>query len=150
MKHNKSAIINRAKQLCRQNKVRFTKKRQQVFEQLLDYERPASAYDIADSYNKYHDASIAPMSVYRMLDFLIEQGLVHKLQSTNQFVPCAHITCSHSHGTAQFMICTKCKKTTEITLDSNITNSLQKTAHSAGFTINKEQLELMGVCNNCQ
>lgn len=148
--HNKQAIMDEAHLLCQTNGVRFTQKRQRVFGTLIDLEAPVSAYELADAYQKQYKETMAAMSVYRILDFLMEQHLVHKLSSTNKFVPCSHITCNHSHGTAQFLICDQCHAVTEITLDTSIIQALKNSASSVGFHLNDEQLELNARCNSCQ
>lgn len=142
--------MNKARAICTKNGVRFTKKRQEIFETLVGLSAPVSAYELADAYRNNHGEAIAAMSVYRILDFLMEQHLVHKLSSTNKFIPCAHIACEHSHGTAQFLICDQCQAVKEITLKPDIVQELKKTAEQAGFELQGDQLELNARCELCR
>ena len=90
------------------------------------------------------------MSVYRMLDFLMEKGLVHKLSSTNKFLACSHISCDHAHQTPQFLICDSCHSVNEIGLDRTLISALEKSIDAKHFQLNSPQLELHGLCEGCQ
>ena len=75
---------------------------------LLASATPLSAYEIVDRYKTQFQESLPVMSVYRMLDFLIQEKLVHKLETAGQYMSCAHIACDHQHETPQFLICDRC------------------------------------------
>lgn len=146
-KYNK--LIQYAEEQCAKAGVRLTPKRKQVLRTLVQADAPLSAYEITDRYNKTYDDDIAPMSVYRMLDFLISQNLVHKLESTNKFLVCSHILCEHGHGTAQFLICSQCDQVYEITLKKEVVDALRTSADSVDFDLNNKQIELVGRCKLC-
>jgi Fur family zinc uptake transcriptional regulator len=143
-------IIDQAENACIEQGVKLTPKRKAVLLILLENEQPQSAYEISDLYQKKLSEKIPAMSVYRMLEFLIEQGLVHKLASTNKFLACSHITCSHSHQTPQFLICDQCQSVSEVGIDTTLIQALEKSIHQKHFQLNSPQLELHGVCERCQ
>jgi len=150
MTHNFDAVIQRAEQHCQSNGGRLTKKRRLILEVLLETDRPQSAYEIADLYHEKSGDSIPAMSVYRMLDFLMENRLVHKLTSTNKFLACSHISCDHAHQRPQFLICDSCHAVNEIGLDSTLISALEKSIDAKHFQLNSPQLELHGLCKGCQ
>ncbi len=87
-----------------------------------------------------------PPTVYRALDFLLEQGLVHKLESLHAFVGCSHPEHAHS---SQFLICSECGVVSEMDNDS-IKRSLRKAEKATGFMTKRPIVELLGTCAQCQ
>ena len=142
-------ILNRADERCRAKGVRFTEKRQNILRALLKSPVPLSAYEIADVYREATGDTIQAMSVYRMLDFLVENSLVHRLASANKFVACSHIACSHDHETPQFLICERCGAVKEVGIKGDVIKSLQKGASSAGWQLLSPALELPCLCDRC-
>ena len=104
--------------------VKLTPKRKSILALLLGSQTPLSAYELADQFKAECGQSIPPMSVYRMLDFLTENNLAHKLTSENKFISCAHSTCSHEHEVPQFLICEKCHQVREIGIKKDVFNAL--------------------------
>lgn len=143
-------IIQKAEKTCLEQGGRLTPKRRQILEILVSQPQPLSAYEIADQYQHHSHETIPAMSVYRMLDFLISQGLVHKLASTNKFLACSHIACEHSHQRPQFLICDKCHAVREVGIDNRLINALEKSIKDNHFQLDSPQLELHGLCENCQ
>lgn len=129
--------------------VRLTAKRKNVLALLLATGKPLSAYELADLYKDQLKQAIPPMSVYRMLDFLTENNLAHKLSSENKFIGCAHANCEHSHGIPQFLICDSCNRVKEIAIDKKVFDELERAVIGAGFTLVKPQLELKCLCDEC-
>ncbi len=142
-------IVSKAKDMCANSGARLTEKRQQILELLLVSNIPLSAYEIADNYNKATNSSITAMSVYRMLEFLESEQLAHKLQSTNKYVACSHISCEHDHEVPQFLICSDCQQVKEIAIPKTIINDLQSQVNEAGYKLTNSQLELQCVCDQC-
>jgi Fur family zinc uptake transcriptional regulator len=89
------------------------------------------------------------MSVYRMLNFLVDAGLAHRLATTNQFMACAHIACDHVHRVPQLLICDQCHHAEEIGLRSDLMDQLQHSADASGFRIGSSPLEIHGICQRC-
>ena len=143
-------VMQQAERSCVEHGVRLTSKRKHILEVLLTAEAPRSAYEIAELYRQKTEENIPVMSVYRMLDFLMQNSLVHKLASNNKFIACAHIACSHSHQTPQFLICDNCKQVREIGVDKQLIHALEESIEHNHFQLNSPQLELHGLCETCQ
>ncbi|WP_163930941.1 Fur family transcriptional regulator [Paraferrimonas sp. SM1919] len=129
--------------------VKLTPKREAVLNALLMTEKACSAYELIDFCKAKLDLSFSAMSIYRILDFLKEQQLVHKLEVANKYVACAHISCDHQHGAPQFLICESCDKVKEIHIEQSINDALKDNIAKAGYTLKSPQLELTGLCENC-
>lgn len=142
-------ILDQAADTCRANGSRLTAKRRNVLECLLQAEKPVSAYEVADLYERSFGESIRPMSVYRMLDFLVEMSLAHKLKSANKYIFCSHIVCDHDHQLPQFLICERCERVEEVAIGKKTLNSLTASARQANFKLMSPQIELNCVCHQC-
>lgn len=140
-----------AERTCRDAGVRFTPQRRQVLEIVLESHCPMGAYDVLARMNE-GGGRTAPVTVYRALDFLMAQGLVHRLQSRNAFVGCsspdAHDESDGADGGTQFLICGDCGTVAEMT-DRSIERAIRKRAETAGFTIAAPVVEVEGTCPNC-
>ena len=146
-KHNhqqcEKLLLNTAEQLCQQREVRLTRRRRQVFEILLGTHQPMGAYEVLNMLNET-EQNITPPIVYRALDFLQEQGLVHRIESKNAFIACVH----PGHDCeAQFLICSKCHCVAE--LDSTRVPVFQD-AQNMGFEISHAVIEISGLCASCR
>ena len=150
MSANIDKIITKSEELCASAGAKLTSKRKNVFIVLLASPTPLSAYEISDRYKTQFNESIPVMSIYRMLDFLIHEKLVHKLETASQYMACAHITCDHQHGTPQFLICDLCGNVNEIRTKKHIMVDLERSIQRTGFTLAHKQLELHGICGRCQ
>lgn len=107
-------------------------------------QRPVSAYDIISGLRGRVD--LAPPTVYRALDRLIEAGLVHKLESLNAFVACSHAA---HHDDAAFAICDSCGSVTEFHTPA-IDRSLKTWTHNNSFKLGTTMVELHGTCAACR
>ncbi len=131
----------------------LTKNQALVFDALNRAEGPMSAYTILD---KLRDHGFrAPLQVYRALDKLTEFGMVHRLESLNAFVACAHREhecCGgaqgHGHGTVAFAICESCNQVIEFH-DHKVDHQLGDWAKSKGFKPFKTTIEIRGLCEKC-
>ena len=142
-------VIEKAAAICKQSGGQLTAKRKKILELLLSSDVPLSAYEVADAHNKQSETSMPAMSVYRMLDFLASEQLVHKLSSTNKYIACSHIACEHSHEVPQFLICGKCQRVKEITIAKRIVDELATQVNNAGYQLATPQLELDCLCERC-
>lgn len=143
-------IIKRAHQICSENSVKLTTKREHVLSALIQASEAMSAYELAEKYRELFEQSIPAMSVYRILDFLADNFLVHKLTSANKYIACSHITCSHTHDVPQFLICESCNSVSEISVKKSVMSELTTSVEKTGFKLSTTQLELKGICQNCQ
>jgi Fur family transcriptional regulator, zinc uptake regulator len=138
--------LEQATQLCQQRGVRLTALRRQVLELIWQTHKPIGAYSLLEQISKQQKKHVAPPTVYRALDFLLKQGLIHKINSLNAFIGCWHPQTMHI---AQFLICDNCGNATEFEAPQ-INSEIAKTAEQVGFKIEKQIIELAGLCNSCQ
>lgn len=108
--------------------------------------KPLGAYDMMELLGK-DGRRPAPISVYRALDFLVEQGYVHRLASRNAFLACAHR--HKAHDPVAFLICDNCGCVDEATSPA-LSQSLDQVADKAGFTPRAEVIEIAGRCSRCR
>lgn len=146
---NVQAILDHAESNCRAHGAKLTSKRKQVLSGLLSSKKAMSAYELVDYCKEHYGESLPPMSVYRILDFLQDEHLVHKLGLANKYIACAHITCNHDHGVPQFLICSTCQRVEEITVDKSTINALKANIENAGFQLASPQLEMNCLCKQC-
>lgn len=149
MNNQIEAIVAKAKAECEKAGVKLTLKRQNILSVLLLSSAPLSAYEIVDTYREQYGESLPAMSVYRILNFLVENRLVHKLETTNQFLACAHISCDHEHEIPQFLICDRCHSVIEVGLRKTLVKELHESVQRTGFKMTSQQLELHGICAVC-
>ncbi|HEY7773614.1 MAG TPA: transcriptional repressor [Marinagarivorans sp.] len=148
-KQQLSKTMEKAHALCAHSGGRLTDKRKRILELLLLSNSPLSAYEVADLYNKGAEATMPAMSVYRILDFLESEQLVHKLSSANKYVACSHIACDHAHAVPQFLICNQCQSVKEIAISRRIIDELGEQVQGAGYKLLNSQLELQCLCEGC-
>ena len=142
-------IIDQVEQGCKSRGSRLTKKRKQVLAGLLQSEKALSAYELIDFCKAEFDAAMPPMSMYRILDFLQGERLVHKLNLNSKYVACSHITCDHDHAASQFLICDQCQKVKQITISKSTMSELNKNVKDAGYRLTSSQLEMNCICEDC-
>ena len=124
--------------------VRLTDQRKTVLQLLCVSDKPLSAYELLERLRGVVK-NPAPPTIYRALDFLLEQGLVHKLESLHAYVGCAHL--DHPHA-SQFLICDDCGEVAELE-DSSVTKSLEAAGKAIGFRTNRPVVEVLGTCAQC-
>ena len=147
---NHQATLDHVEAVCKEHGARLTNKRKQVLLGLLQTDKAMSAYDLVDYCKEELGETIPAMTVYRILDFLQEEGLVHKLNLANKFIACAHITCNHAHAVPQFLICEQCLQVKEISVAKSVIQELQQNVEDAGFHLASPQLEFHCICSSCQ
>ena len=138
--------LQHAERVCARRSRKFTPIRRQVLEALLSSHRPLGAYEVIEALAKTMSRP-APITVYRALDFLMENGLVHRIESRNAFLACAH---DHDEAAmVAFLICERCGLVGEVPV-APIAQSLQASARATGFTPKMSIVEITGVCAHCQ
>lgn len=143
--HDVEGVTARAERLCAERGLQFTRLRRDVLHAVAAEGRPLGAYDIAERMSA-PGRRVAPVSVYRALEFLTENGLVHRIASRNAFVPCAH---AHGEGAdLVFMICTRCGGIDETT-SPEIERQIGRTVAQSGFRPAGRILEVVGECGAC-
>ena len=88
---------------------------------------------------------IAPPTVYRTLEFFLDNGFVHKIESRNAYAPCEHF--GHAHQ-GVLLLCEKCGRSDEIE-DAAVTRLLTEAAARAGFAPHRQMVEVQGLCREC-
>ena len=144
--------LERAEALCQTRGVQLTPLRRDVLRLVLEAEAPIGAYALLDQL-KASRAKAAPPTVYRALDFLLEQGLIHRLERLNAFMGCVEALEGHDHDHAhdhphQFLICRGCGTTREIS-DHDVANAITAAAAKAGFSAARATVEIEGFCGKC-
>ena len=138
-------LLSEARQLCETRKLRLTSRRRQVLEILLVSHQPMGAYDILAELNRNNPTErIAPPIVYRALEFLMGEGLIHRIESRNAFISCVH---PGHQCTAQFLICRDCEQVAEL---ESSNHPLVAEANNLGFAVDHSVVEITGVCAECQ
>jgi Fur family zinc uptake transcriptional regulator len=137
-------LLHRADAICTARRVRLTELRREVLGLILDLQAPAGAYEVLDRLRAIRQGA-APPTVYRALDFLLEQGLIHRVERLSAFVGCIAYDSDHA---AQFLICRSCGRVTEIE-DHGLAVALAKAAGRLGFSLGKATIEAEGQCAEC-
>lgn len=133
-----------AEDLCLKRGVQLTPIRHKILELIWNSHRAIKAYDLLDQIKPINDAA-KPSTVYRALDFLLEQGLIHRVESLNAFVGC------HSSGTRHdqlLLICINCHNVEERAAP-NVFLALAEETQNAAFEPQRKTMEIHGVCKNC-
>ena len=141
-----SEAISHAEAICAARKELLTPIRRQVLEALLASHQPLGAYELIDRL-AVRGARPAPITIYRALDFLREQGFVHRIESRNAFIACVH---NHASGDpVVFLICEKCGAVGEAA-GAAVAETIRTASRAAGFTPKTPVIEISGVCAHCK
>ena len=123
----------------------WTDMRESVFEALAGFDRPASAYDIAEAVSNKQGRRVAANSVYRILDLFVGANLARRVESAKAYVANAHPDCLHD---CIFLICDNCGQAVHID-DDGLSGGVRKAAESAGFSAQRPVIEVRGTCGDC-
>jgi Fur family zinc uptake transcriptional regulator len=123
----------------------WTDMRAAVFDALASFDKPASAYDIAEAVSNAEGRRIAANSVYRILDLFVSSNLARRVESANAYVANAHPNCLHD---CIFLICDECGQTVHID-DDQLSGGVREAAKSAGFSAPRPVIEVRGKCGEC-
>nr|WP_281434718.1 zinc uptake transcriptional repressor Zur [Erwinia phyllosphaerae] len=138
-------ILSQAESICQQRNVRLTPQRLEVLRLMSQHHGAISAYDLLDLL-RASEPQAKPPTIYRALDFLLEQGFVHRVESTNSYVVCHHFE-EPSH-TSAMLICDRCGAVTEQHAEG-VEAILKSLAKSTGFALTNSVIEAHGLCLNC-
>jgi len=140
-----AAAIARAERVCRRRGARFTRIRRRVLELIWAGHRPLPAYELLAKLRRdKHNAT--PPTVYRALDFLLENRLAHKIESLNAYIGCTRPQRDHA---GQFLICEKCRQVAELD-DPELQLLVEKKASRAGLKAARQTIEITGRCRGCR
>ena len=139
-------LLSRAEQTCALQGARLTGQRRDVLNCVAQSHSAVGAYDIIERMASAGPRP-APITVYRALDFLMENGLVHRIESRN-----AYLACAHDHDAAAmvaFLICDQCGSVGEIPA-APVAQSVNAAARASGFAPKMSVVEIAGTCAHCR
>lgn len=148
--HNHSQCIadalSEAKKVCQHNGARMTALREQVLRFIWHSHQPLGAYKIMEMLAQTSTRRVAPPTVYRALEFLLEQGLIHRINSLNAFIGCSHPASEHAN---HFLICKGCGIAMELA-HPDLEQIIQLAANENGFKVESQSIEISGLCDSCR
>jgi Fur family zinc uptake transcriptional regulator len=147
--------LQSAERLCLDKGLAFTPLRRQVYELIAAVNAPVGAYHLLDQLKKQR-ANAAPVTVYRALDFLLEAGLIHRIDVLQAYAACEiHDHAEHENAARQgadhgglVLVCNGCKQLTEFA-DERLERQIQRTALAHGFQVAQHLIEIRGLCGRC-
>jgi len=139
------ALLEAAQTLCAKHGTQLTALRREVLDLILRAGAPVTAYQLLDQLKAVRKSAVPP-TIYRALDFLLANRLIHRIERLNAFIPCAEA--EHEHNDVQFLICRKCGTVMEIE-DHGISAALANAAAVQGFQPVQAIVELDGICAAC-
>ncbi len=143
--HDPATWAARVEATCARDGVQLTPLRRRVLDVFSGSSAPLGAYAILEELSRREGKQVAPPTVYRTLDFLLEHGFVHKIESLNAFAPCEHLGHAH-HG--MLVVCETCGRSEEIE-DAAVMQAIALTASYSGFRPRQVMVEAKGLCLRC-
>jgi Fur family zinc uptake transcriptional regulator len=144
--HAGESLAGAAREVLERAGEQWTAMRGSVFEALAGFDRPASAYDVAEAVSKAEGRRIAANSVYRILDLFVAKNLARRVESANAYIANAHPDCTHD---CIFLVCDRCGQVTHID-DDPITGQVRAAAEKGGFAPRRPIIEVRGLCRLCR
>lgn len=139
--------LDKATQIFAEKNLRFTDLRRKVFEEIASTQASVGAYEVLDRLAK-KGTRLAPISVYRALDALIEAGVVHRLESKNAYFACRRMHNPRTGRRPMFFSCEKCGHVFE-TDGEEIFSAIDEAARDAKFEPRVKFVEVSGTCQDC-
>ena len=143
--HSGAALKDAAQTTMERSGEQWTPMRSAVFDALASFDKPASAYDIADKVSTVQGRRVAANSVYRILDLFVGANLARRVESANAYIANDHPDCLHD---CIFLICDTCGQTKHLD-DDRITGGVRAAAKAAGFAPERPVIEVRGKCGDC-
>ena len=143
--HHGADLASAAQATLERSGEQWTAMRASIFQALSSFDKPASAYDIADAVSKIEGRRVAANSVYRILDLFVVANLARRVESANAYIANAHPDCLHD---CIFLVCDSCGQTTHID-DDVVTRGVRSAAVAAGFSPERPVIEVRGKCATC-
>lgn len=144
-RHEIANALRAAESTCDKRGVQLTPIRRAVLETLWEVDQPIGAYHLMRELQAKLGRKLSPPTVYRVLDFLLEQKFIARIETMNAFIPCADP--DHEH-TCVFFICEACGSSAEVENDK-VGVLFEMNAAALGFRIGKRVIEMQGMCANC-
>ena len=144
--HAGESLTQAARDSMEKSGEQWTSMRAAVFEALASFDKPASAYDIADKVSKSEGRRIAANSVYRILDLFVGANVARRVESANAYIANDHPGCLHD---CIFLICDQCGQTQHLD-DDKLSGGVRAAATQAGFAPDRPVIEVRGTCEDCR
>ena len=144
--HEGESLKHAARERLTREGEQWTGMRAAVFDALASFDKPASAYDIAEAVSKAEGRRIAANSVYRILDLFVTANLSRRVESANAYVANQHPDCLHD---CIFLICDSCGAAVHID-DDRLSDGIRQAAEKAGFSAPRPVIEVRGTCGECE
>jgi Fur family zinc uptake transcriptional regulator len=144
--HEGESLKSAARDRLTKQGEQWTDMRAAVFDALASFDKPASAYDIAEQVSKAQGRRVAANSVYRILDLFVGANLARRVESANAYVANQHPGCLHD---CIFLICDTCGQAVHID-DDTLTKGVREAAKEAGFSAPRPVIEVRGTCGECE
>jgi len=138
-----------AQQICLDKGVKLTARREQVLRLIWQSHKPLGAYALIEMLSELTAKTVAPPTVYRALEFLMELGLIHRINSLNAFLGCPDPKAHGVQAANYFLICAQCQDTEEF-IDTVIDERIHQHALQQTFKPQQQWLEITGLCQSCQ
>ncbi len=142
------AWIVQVETACRGRGLQMTALRREVVGIFAQSGQPLGAYTIIQKLSEAQKRIVAPPTVYRTLDFLVDNGFVVKIESRQVYAPCDHLDHAHDHHGIVFS-CTKCGRTIEVDAEG-VDSEIAALAQSLRFKVERKVQEIEGICVDCQ
>ena len=143
--HEGESLKSAARERLTRQGEQWTDMRAAVFDALASFDKPASAYDVAEAVSKTEGRRVAANSVYRILDLFVGANLARRVESANAYVANQHPDCLHD---CIFLICDNCGQAVHID-DDKLSGEIRDAAASAGFAAKRPVIEVHGTCEDC-
>ncbi len=137
--------VKQAEKLCQQTGARFTSIRKALLTLIYSQKEPLTAYELLRLFRKINPKAES-MTIYRALDFLQKQHLIHRLASKNTYAAC---DTPHEPHQGQFLLCEKCDQTQEVDAIA-LAKAAKKLAQDHHFVLSDKPIEITGICKNCR
>jgi Fur family zinc uptake transcriptional regulator len=139
--------VEQASVIFAEKNIRFTDLRRKVFEEIASTHASVGAYEVLDRLAK-KGTRLAPISIYRALDALLEAGVVHRLESKNAYFACRRLHQPRTGRRPMFLSCEKCGTVQEVDGDE-IFHAIDLAARGAKFEPRVRFVEVSGTCQEC-
>lgn len=139
-------LLDAARNAVQASGEQWTDMRQAVFEALATFDKPASAYDIAERLGQRLGRRVAANTVYRILDLFVGANVARRVESANAYLANEHPGCLHD---CIFLICDSCGSAQHLD-DDRLAGGMRQAAEAAGFAAERPVLEVRGTCGDCR
>jgi len=143
-----TAWIAQVETACQGRGLQMTALRREVLSIFAEADQPLGAYAIIQKLSEAQNRIVAPPTVYRTLDFLVENGFVVKIESRQAYVACDHLGHDHDHHGILFS-CARCGRAIEVE-SAEVDHAVGAIAERLHFKVERKVFEVAGLCEDCR